>query len=137
MSLKRKVTLFGWFKKKKEPNPLEAIYKSLSPAKQELVDLLPEVRQHTPAADLVLQDICNADDASLKTNLLRNVIPMVLEELAEKIRGIGKKTAWATPVQILDAGLADEEVKPTSIGLGYFPNGVIEGFLQFLAKAIW
>jgi len=130
--------LFGLFKKKKGKEfapsvdeKRQAIVDALPPAKQELKHLIPEIKNYTPVGDLVWQALVNADDAELKSLLLGKVIPNVPPELAQKIKDIGKRSAWADYDHLRENGLVHLQNKRSFVGFGRFDLGGVDTLLEF------
>jgi len=120
--------LFGKSKKQREAEArqrakADAFYSALPPAKQELADLLLEVKQY-PEAEfgyyMVWKALQESDDASLRTYLLKDVIPNVPPDLQTRLNGLGKRSTWATLRHIVEAGLSPKEHFNDAMTVGHF-----------------
>jgi len=135
--------MFGWFSGKKEKKKYEpsqkdkrqAFYDALSPVRQELYRLLPEIHEHNAGvADLILKAMYDSDDAQLKLWLLGKAIPSVPPDLQGRIKNIGKKSGWATVNQIIDAGLSKAHPPFDRLYPGWFETEEDDALLMYFGE---
>ena len=135
--------MFGWFSgksKEKEYSPskddkAQAFYEALPPAKQELYNLLTEVKAYDSSAHYrAWTALYENDDATLKQALLNQVIPAVPPELQQRIKNIGKGSGWATTAQIVEAGLSKAQPPFDRLYPGWFGTERGDALLQFFGE---
>lgn len=100
---------------KNEDQQREDRLASLSPAKRKLFLMTPDL----PEGEWVQMLIKEGKDQELKMLLQNEVMPKVDTKTREQLLRLGAEDAWATPQEVLEAGLITEEESIDTLALGW------------------